>query len=101
MVWFFFMSFHVAILRFAPEGLSLFGGHVTIVKSNKVKESFHEIDKRSHYGTGTEPICHKIWPGSDHLLSGIQASLYQHDRLLRGAFLFCAECRNSFTDVKR
>ena len=45
MVWSFFMSFHVAILRFAPEGLSLFGGHVTIVKSNKVKESFHEIDK--------------------------------------------------------
>ena len=76
MVWSFFMSFHVAILRFAPEGLSLFGGHVTIVKSNKVKESFHEIDKRSHYGTGTEPICHKIWPGSDHLLSGIQASFY-------------------------
>ena len=31
MVWFFFMSFHVAILRFAPEGLSLFGEGVMLL----------------------------------------------------------------------
>lgn len=70
------VSFHAGILRFVPEGLSRFGGHVIIGKSKKVKENFHEIDERSDYGIGTEPLCRKIGTWTDYIFSGIQTPFY-------------------------